>query len=55
MNLELDPAVAGFRAEVAGWLAEHVPARPLPSVDTAEGFALHRAWEAELAAACWPR
>jgi alkylation response protein AidB-like acyl-CoA dehydrogenase len=52
--------LAAFRAEVAGWLAAHVPARPLPSVDTAEGFARHRDWERELAAArlavvSWPR
>jgi alkylation response protein AidB-like acyl-CoA dehydrogenase len=48
-----------FRAEVAAWLAAHVPAGPLPSVDTAEGFARHRAWERELAGArlavvSWP-
>jgi alkylation response protein AidB-like acyl-CoA dehydrogenase len=55
------PAVgsAAFRAEVRDWLAAHVPAEPLPSVDTAEGFARHRAWERELAAArlavvSWP-
>ncbi len=59
MNLDLDPPAQEFRAEVAAWLAEHVPATPLPSVDTAGGFALHRAFEAELAAAglaavSWP-
>jgi len=48
-----------FRAEVRDWLAAHVPARPLPSLDTAEGFEAHRAWERELAAArlavvTWP-
>jgi len=48
-----------FRAEVRAWLAEHVTAEPLPSLDTAEGFERHRAWERELAAArlavvCWP-
>ena len=48
-----------FRAEVRAWLAAHVPAAPLPSVDTAAGFARHRAWERELAAArlavvSWP-
>jgi alkylation response protein AidB-like acyl-CoA dehydrogenase len=46
-----------LRDEARDWLAEHV--RPLPSVDTAEGFAAHRAWERELAAArlsvvTWP-
>jgi alkylation response protein AidB-like acyl-CoA dehydrogenase len=52
--------VAGqFRAEVRDWLAAHVPAEPLPSVDTAEGFERHRAWERELAEArlavlSWP-
>jgi alkylation response protein AidB-like acyl-CoA dehydrogenase len=49
----------GFRAEVRGWLAGHVPAAPLPSLDTAEGFEAHRAWERTLAAArlavvTWP-
>jgi alkylation response protein AidB-like acyl-CoA dehydrogenase len=48
-----------FRAEVRDWLAAHVPAEPLPSFDTAEGFERHRAWERELAAArlsvvSWP-
>jgi alkylation response protein AidB-like acyl-CoA dehydrogenase len=52
--------IAAFRAEVADWLAGHIPARPLPSVDTAEGFARHRDWERELAAArlavvSWPQ
>jgi alkylation response protein AidB-like acyl-CoA dehydrogenase len=50
---------AAFRAEVRDWLAGHVPGRPLPSVDTAEGFRRHREWERELAAArlsavSWP-
>ena len=49
----------GFRAEVRDWLRAHLPAGPLPSVDTAEGFARHREWERELAAArlsvvSWP-
>jgi alkylation response protein AidB-like acyl-CoA dehydrogenase len=49
----------GFRAEVRDWLAAHVPATPLPSVDTAEGFDRHRDWERELFAArlavvSWP-
>ncbi len=48
-----------FRGEVRDWLAAHRPARPLPSVDTAEGFERHREWERELAAAhlavvSWP-
>ena len=48
-----------FRAEVRDWLAAHVPATPLPSLDTADGFEAHRAWERDLAAArltavTWP-
>jgi alkylation response protein AidB-like acyl-CoA dehydrogenase len=59
VNLDLDSPVAEFRAEVAAWLAAHVPAEPFPSVDTAEGFRRHRAFEAELAGAglaavSWP-
>ncbi|MET9956585.1 acyl-CoA dehydrogenase family protein [Streptomyces sp. NPDC006339] len=42
-----------FRAEARAWLRAHVPAGPLPSLETEEGFAAHRAWEAELAAARW--
>jgi alkylation response protein AidB-like acyl-CoA dehydrogenase len=50
---------ARFRGEVRDWLAAHLPARPLPPVDTAEGFERHREWERELAAArlavvSWP-
>ena len=50
---------SAFRAEVREWLAAHVPDPPLPSLDTAEGFDRHRAWERELAAAglavvSWP-
>jgi len=59
VNLDFGPAVQEFRAEVAQWLTEHIPAEPLPSVDTAAGFALHRQWEAQLAGArlaavSWP-
>jgi alkylation response protein AidB-like acyl-CoA dehydrogenase len=55
MNADL----GGFRSEVRDWLRAHVPDPPLSSVDTAEGFHSHRAWERELAAArlsvvSWP-
>ncbi|HXZ73726.1 MAG TPA: acyl-CoA dehydrogenase family protein, partial [Streptosporangiaceae bacterium] len=55
----MSPDPAAFRAEVRDWLRARVPAAPLPSVDTAEGFARHREWERELAAArlsvvSWP-
>jgi alkylation response protein AidB-like acyl-CoA dehydrogenase len=56
---EPEPAAGTFRAEVREWLRTHVPAGPQPSVDTAEGFEWHRAWEREMAAArlsviSWP-
>ncbi|MFC9730125.1 acyl-CoA dehydrogenase family protein [Streptomyces roseolus] len=53
MDLDFPPADEAFRAEARAWLAAHVPAAPLPSLETAEGFAAHRAWEAELAADRW--
>ncbi|MEV0594709.1 acyl-CoA dehydrogenase family protein [Nonomuraea cavernae] len=58
MDLDLS-SVEPFRAEVRAWLRAHVPAAPLPSLETEEGFAAHRAWERELHAAglsvvSWP-
>jgi alkylation response protein AidB-like acyl-CoA dehydrogenase len=53
MDLDVPAAAAGFRHEARVWLAAHVPAEPLPSFDTPEGFAAHREWEAELADARW--
>ncbi|MFF8967999.1 acyl-CoA dehydrogenase family protein [Streptomyces sp. NPDC014995] len=53
MDLSLSPSDEAFRAEARAWLAAHVPAAPLPSLETAEGFAAHRGWEAELAADRW--
>ncbi|MBA2812003.1 acyl-CoA dehydrogenase family protein [Streptomyces sp. KM273126] len=53
MDLTLSPADESFRAEARAWLDAHVPAEPLPSLETEEGFAAHRAWEAELAADRW--
>ncbi|MGB2757472.1 MAG: acyl-CoA dehydrogenase family protein [Acidimicrobiia bacterium] len=48
-----------FRAECRAWLEANVPASPLPSGDTKEGFALHLEWERKLADArysvvSWP-
>ncbi|MGW5522884.1 acyl-CoA dehydrogenase family protein [Gordonia sp. NPDC003950] len=50
MDFLFDDAADAFRAEVRAWLADHVPAQPLPSMDTAEGFEAHRQWEATMAA-----
>jgi alkylation response protein AidB-like acyl-CoA dehydrogenase len=48
MDLRYTPGQEAFRAEVRAWLAANVPAEPLPSFDTAEGFEAHRAWERRL-------
>ncbi|WP_028654129.1 acyl-CoA dehydrogenase family protein [Nocardioides sp. J54] len=53
MDLELSDSELAFQAEARAWLAENVPAEPLPSLDTPEGFELHREWEARLSAARW--
>jgi len=53
MDLTPSPAEEAFRAEARAWLRAHVPAEPLPSLETEAGFAAHRAWEAELAAGRW--
>jgi alkylation response protein AidB-like acyl-CoA dehydrogenase len=42
-----------FRSECREWLQANVPASPLPSGDTAEGFALHLEWEKRLFADRW--
>ncbi|NKZ02956.1 acyl-CoA dehydrogenase family protein [Actinomadura latina] len=59
MDLEFGAADEAFRAEVREWLRAHVPAEPLPSLETEEGFAAHREWERTLGAArlgvvSWP-
>ena len=59
MDLDFDAKALAFRDEVRTFLAENIPAEPLPSMDTAEGFEAHRAWERTLADArfsvvSWP-
>ncbi|MFI6283699.1 acyl-CoA dehydrogenase family protein [Streptomyces sp. NPDC051018] len=53
MDLHHSSGEETFRAEARDWLAAHVPRTPLPSLETGEGFAAHRAWEAELYADGW--
>jgi alkylation response protein AidB-like acyl-CoA dehydrogenase len=58
MDLDLDAPTLAFRDEVRAWLASNVPSR-MPSMDTAEGFEAHRAWEkrlfdAQLSVVSWP-
>jgi alkylation response protein AidB-like acyl-CoA dehydrogenase len=58
MDLTFTDAEQAFREEARSWLAANVPTG-LPPMDTAEGFALHKEWEARLFAAryavvSWP-
>ena len=53
MNLDFTDAELGFQAEARAWLEANVPAEPLLSMDTAEGFAAHQEWERKLADARW--
>ncbi len=60
MDLDFSPADLEFREEIRVWLRANVPDPPLPSLETAEGFTAHRAWEARLhqaglSAVSWPR
>ncbi len=53
MNLDLTDDELAFQAEARAWLIANVPAQPLPSMDTAAGFAAHQAWERRLSDARW--
>ncbi|MFT5683046.1 MAG: alkylation response protein AidB-like acyl-CoA dehydrogenase [Myxococcota bacterium] len=59
MDLRFSTEDDAFRAEVRAWMEANVPEQPLPSGDTAEGFAQHVLWEKTLFAAgfsavSWP-
>ena len=53
MKLDYSTAQRAFRVEVRAWLERELPAEPLPSFDTAEGFAAHRQWEKQLHEGRW--
>ena len=53
MDFTVPPEDDEFRAEARAWLEANVPHPSLPSLDTAEGFAAHREWEATMAEARW--
>ncbi|MFD8852354.1 acyl-CoA dehydrogenase family protein [Streptomyces sp. NPDC059604] len=53
MDLSRTPQEEELRAGARRWLRANVPAEPLPSLETAEGFAAHREWEARLYADRW--
>lgn len=59
MDLTFTDAEQAFREEARSWLAANVP-RDLPPMDTPEGFALHKEWEALLfedrwSVVSWPK
>ncbi len=53
VDLTWSDSEEAFRAECREWLAENVPRTPMPSGDTAAGFAAHLEWERALHAARW--
>lgn len=53
MRLEYTEKQKALRAEIRAWLKTNVPATPLASFDTEEGFAQHRAWEGKLFSGRW--
>jgi alkylation response protein AidB-like acyl-CoA dehydrogenase len=53
MDLTFTDKENAFRAEARAWLEANVPSEPLPSMDTAEGFEAHRAWERKLNDGRW--
>jgi hypothetical protein len=53
MDLAYTEAQQAFREEIRSWLAANVPAEPLKTFDTEEGFKQHREWEAKLNEGRW--
>jgi alkylation response protein AidB-like acyl-CoA dehydrogenase len=53
MDLTLSESELAFQAEARAWLEANVPAEPLASMDTADGFVAHQDWERRLADARW--
>ena len=53
MDLKYTDAQRALRSEIRQWLHRHVPKKPLPSYDTAEGFEAHREWERTLHSGRW--
>ncbi|NRB39134.1 MAG: acyl-CoA dehydrogenase family protein [Pseudomonadales bacterium] len=53
MDLNFTPEHDAFRAEAREWLAANVPAEPLKTYDTEEGFQQHREWEAKMNEGRW--
>ena len=53
MDVSFTPEHDAFRAEARSWLDANVPAQPLASMDTADGFEQYRQWERTLHDGGW--
>ena len=53
MDLAFTDEQEAFRAQARSWLERNIPDAPLASMDSAEGFEQHRAWERTLHAGGW--
>ncbi|WP_298668168.1 acyl-CoA dehydrogenase family protein [uncultured Sphingomonas sp.] len=53
MDLAYTPEQQAFRAEVRAWMAAHVPATPLKTLEGRAGFDQHVEWERTLASGNW--
>jgi alkylation response protein AidB-like acyl-CoA dehydrogenase len=53
MDLRFTAEQEAFRDDVRTWLGSNVPRPSLPSMDTADGFELHRKWEHTLSDGGW--
>jgi alkylation response protein AidB-like acyl-CoA dehydrogenase len=53
MDLTFTDRESAFRTEARAWLEANVPLEPLLSMDTADGFEAHRAWEKKLYEGRW--
>lgn len=53
MDLAYTSEQTAFRAEVRQWMEANVPAEPLQTFDTAEGFQQHRDWERTMNEGRW--
>jgi alkylation response protein AidB-like acyl-CoA dehydrogenase len=53
MELRYTGEQQAFRAEIRAWLAEHVPAEPLVTLECREGYDQHVGWERTLARGNW--
>ncbi|MBA17789.1 MAG: acyl-CoA dehydrogenase [Sphingomonas sp.] len=53
MELRYTEKQEAFRAEIRAWLADHVPAEPLTTLECREGYDQHVGWERTLASGNW--